>query len=406
MTAFINPQNHHQEDIGTAWLWALLFGPIYFAYKRCYGHALISLILAVMSMGLSSIIYAFFARKIVCNNYRSRGWIEAGNYNQINQQSEEIPHNNSSLSEHNHVTFNYTDANGLKTTRDVIVQNIYSYDNTRYLTAHCNDNDEQRTFRIDRISSDLTNLSTGEIISLGTVIQAADNNTKIRKITKLPEQLTLPTLTSGTLFRITDQTNYPDILLDGLTKKEAEQLTQQDILNIEPYELELQIDEFETCLTEEKLAAINDIPETAADLLQDQYDRNTQSGKQEPITKILATSEKNKSLIKDGYLIPMNRSQAVERFILENMTVAQLKPLAKQLNISVSQPKQQLIQSISQHIEPTTPLPNLTIPNVDKLNKALSHLHNQYTQQAEQCIKNSPPNYAEAIQEEIDIINS
>lgn len=405
MTAFINPQNHHQEDVGIAWLWALLFGPIYFAYKRCYGHALISLVLASISMGLSSVIYAFFAHNIVRNNYLTKGWIEASNHIN-NQQHEEIPHKNSLLSEHNHVTFNYTDVNGLQTTRDVIVQNIYRYDNTRYITAHCNDSDEQRTFRIDRITSDLTNLSTGEIIGLGTVIQAADNNANVKKITKLPDHLAPPALTSGTLFRIIDQTDYLHLLLDGLTKKEADQLTQQDILNIEPYELELQIDEFATCLTEEKLAAINDIPETAADLLQEQYERNTQSGKQEPITKILATSEKNKSLIKDGYLIPMNRSQATERFILENMTVAQLKPLAKQLNINASQPKQQLIQNISQHIEPTTPLPSLAIPNVEKLSQALANIRTQYNQQAEQCIKNAPPNYAAAIKEELDILNN
>ena len=131
-----------------------------------------------------------------------------------------------------------------------------------------------------------------------------------------------------------------------------------------------------------------------------------QNNNNKNVLQTVAAIEKNKSLIKDGYLIPMNRSQAVERFILENMTVAQLKPLAKQLNINVSQPKQQLIQSISQHIEPTTPLPSLAIPNVDKLNKALANIRTQYNQQAEQCIKNAPPNYAAAIKEELDILNN
>ena len=406
MTAFTNPQNNHQEDVHLAWLWALLFGPLYFAYKRCFGHAIIAFTLAVMSFGLTFIIYAFFANKIVCNNYLSRGWLKATQQIHASHTIEEEPDEEDQPLQLSHITFSYIDANGATSTRDVIAQNIYGYDDKQYMKAHCNDNDEQRTFRLDRIQSDITNLSTGEIINLETLVETANKNTIYKKQTTLPKHLTPPTLISGSLFKISDKTDYVDILLDGLTTQETEELTQQDILNIEPYELEFEIDEFSICLTKQNLINIDGIPEAAADLLQEQYFINSQQSKPEPIEKTLATSPQSKALVNSGYLTAMTRSQAVERVILEEMTLAQLEPLAKSLHIKVSQTKSQLIQQIAPLVEPTTPLPSLTIPNTSKLNKALEILRNQYDQQAEYCMKSAPPNYAKAIKAELEIVNS
>jgi hypothetical protein len=72
---FRNPANGYEEDVGSPWLWCLLFGPIYFAAKGVLTHALASLVLAVISHGISWILYPFFARRIVEKHYLRNGWV-------------------------------------------------------------------------------------------------------------------------------------------------------------------------------------------------------------------------------------------------------------------------------------------------------------------------------------------
>ena len=77
MMTFKNPANGHRETVsGYTWLWCLLFGPFYFAYKGIWKHVAISLVLAIFTADLSAFIYAFFAKGIVIDSYRNKGWTE------------------------------------------------------------------------------------------------------------------------------------------------------------------------------------------------------------------------------------------------------------------------------------------------------------------------------------------
>lgn len=72
---FKNPQNDYVEEVSDdTWLWALLFGGFYFAYKGIWIHFIIGLILAIMTFGVSWFIYPLFARSIVIAHYQKSGW--------------------------------------------------------------------------------------------------------------------------------------------------------------------------------------------------------------------------------------------------------------------------------------------------------------------------------------------
>lgn len=67
-------KNGYIEESSAPFVWALLFGFIYFIYKGIWKHALISFLLLFFTMGLSWLIYPFFASDIVRNNYLKDGW--------------------------------------------------------------------------------------------------------------------------------------------------------------------------------------------------------------------------------------------------------------------------------------------------------------------------------------------
>lgn len=78
MAKFRNPSNGYEEDANGAlsWLWVLLFGSFYFMFKGIWKHAIISLIAAILTVGLSWLIYPFFAYSITNGHYRRMGWVE------------------------------------------------------------------------------------------------------------------------------------------------------------------------------------------------------------------------------------------------------------------------------------------------------------------------------------------
>ncbi len=74
---FENPSNNYTEEVpDLAWLWTLLLGTIYFGVKGVWPHVFISIILAIVTGGLSWLIYPFFARKVIEGSYRKKGWKE------------------------------------------------------------------------------------------------------------------------------------------------------------------------------------------------------------------------------------------------------------------------------------------------------------------------------------------
>ena len=49
----VNKQTGHRVTTDGAWLWTLLFGAIYFAYKGIWGHAIVAIIVALCTMCIS-----------------------------------------------------------------------------------------------------------------------------------------------------------------------------------------------------------------------------------------------------------------------------------------------------------------------------------------------------------------
>jgi hypothetical protein len=75
--AFRNPANGYVETISHPGLWTLLFGCFYFAVKGVWIHAGMALVLAVITGGLSWLIYPFFARRLIETHYLRQGWQRA-----------------------------------------------------------------------------------------------------------------------------------------------------------------------------------------------------------------------------------------------------------------------------------------------------------------------------------------
>lgn len=76
-TVFRNPANGHTEDIGGCWAWVLLLGCIYFAAKGVWTHAVAALLAAIVTGGLSWLVYPFFAARIMRTHYLRKGWVAA-----------------------------------------------------------------------------------------------------------------------------------------------------------------------------------------------------------------------------------------------------------------------------------------------------------------------------------------
>ena len=79
MARFVNQANGYSETGGTrfSWLWCLLFGLLYFAYKGAWRHAAIHLFFTMASFGLAWLIYPFFAYGICNAAAMRRGMIPA-----------------------------------------------------------------------------------------------------------------------------------------------------------------------------------------------------------------------------------------------------------------------------------------------------------------------------------------
>lgn len=78
MTAryFTNPSNRYYEKTDNwLFLWYLLFGSFYLLYKGAWVWAVITLIAAACTYGISHFFFVFIARWMVENNYQKKGWI-------------------------------------------------------------------------------------------------------------------------------------------------------------------------------------------------------------------------------------------------------------------------------------------------------------------------------------------
>lgn len=73
---FENQQNGYREAVSSPFLWCLVFGVFYFAVKGIWRHAFIGTVAAILTVGISWLIYPFFARSITRNAYLRKGWVQ------------------------------------------------------------------------------------------------------------------------------------------------------------------------------------------------------------------------------------------------------------------------------------------------------------------------------------------
>jgi len=71
---FKNIHTGEEIRIEHPFLLVLLFGSLYFAYKGCFGAAVVSFIIAAMTAGLSWFIFPFFGSSIIRRDYEKRGY--------------------------------------------------------------------------------------------------------------------------------------------------------------------------------------------------------------------------------------------------------------------------------------------------------------------------------------------
>lgn len=78
MARFVNPLNGYEQTDGGryAWLWCLLFGPVYFLARGNYALGLMSLILAGATAGFSWLIFPFFVDLINREDLLRKGFKE------------------------------------------------------------------------------------------------------------------------------------------------------------------------------------------------------------------------------------------------------------------------------------------------------------------------------------------
>ncbi|HCR13018.1 hypothetical protein [Solidesulfovibrio sp.] len=72
--AFVDPASGRVVRFEYAWLWTLLFGPLYFAWRGAWLHAAICLAAAVATVGLSWLVYPFLAARLLRRHYLCRGF--------------------------------------------------------------------------------------------------------------------------------------------------------------------------------------------------------------------------------------------------------------------------------------------------------------------------------------------
>ncbi len=72
---FENPRTGQVTNISNAGVYTLFFGCFYFALKGVWTHAVIGAILAIVTYGISWLVYPAFAQGIVRRHLLETGWI-------------------------------------------------------------------------------------------------------------------------------------------------------------------------------------------------------------------------------------------------------------------------------------------------------------------------------------------
>ncbi len=74
-TVFKDPETGQPVDIGRAPKDALVKGPLYFAIHKVWKHAVAGAFLAVLTIGISWLVYTVYAERIMRAHLLAHGWI-------------------------------------------------------------------------------------------------------------------------------------------------------------------------------------------------------------------------------------------------------------------------------------------------------------------------------------------
>jgi hypothetical protein len=73
---FENTANGYVEEVDGAWFYMLIFGFFYLGYKGAWMAAILALVGAMLTAGISWLFLPIFADEIIRKSYLQRGWKE------------------------------------------------------------------------------------------------------------------------------------------------------------------------------------------------------------------------------------------------------------------------------------------------------------------------------------------
>jgi len=74
-TIFEDPETGKRVDVGRAAKDALVKGPLYFATHKVWRHAIAGAILAILTVGISWLVYTVYAERIMRAHLLAQGWV-------------------------------------------------------------------------------------------------------------------------------------------------------------------------------------------------------------------------------------------------------------------------------------------------------------------------------------------
>jgi len=74
-TLFRQPETGQLLDMGDAPKEALVKGPFYFAIHKVWKHAIIGAVLAILTVGISWLVYSVYSQRIMRKHLLAAGWV-------------------------------------------------------------------------------------------------------------------------------------------------------------------------------------------------------------------------------------------------------------------------------------------------------------------------------------------
>lgn len=266
-----------------------------------------------------------------------------------------------------HVRFPYTDSNGNHTQRDLLLRKVYRDGDTTYIQGFSYLREDERTFRLDRVTGNFIDADSGEAGSLDVLLgiptdflnsntiqrhhtgkrSTSTTRSRRRKPVKAPSGFEFPSIaiSPDSLVEIVDETDYRDNFLSWLEPEERRDYSEKDFLEeLDWGILDIEVQPFEEILTPEKLKKLgHNISPEAISIIRD-------SALTYGCDAIKIDSPIKKKMVDKGFLDPVDLSDtALLRKLLSSLQKDQLVTEAKRLGIKVSQKKADIIEQLIPH---------------------------------------------------------